>query len=440
MAKKKRRSLGVGSGILAVLLLFFIIYIVGVFYFNNHFLFRTKVNNIDVSLMDKEIAQKTLSLSDYNLEVLQKDLSGNDKDEYLNINEAGTKLEFDVSNLLKEQNNIFWFTSLFRNNNLACNDVTGTYDKDNIKYLVDKLYCLQEINTVKPKDAAIVLEGNELKLIEAHDGLQIDKDKVVEKVINCLDNLLSGSKNNVVDLRNDYNKASIPSSSLTHDYENMKKVLDKTITINISNNYQTFIEKNKIIELLELNNNKFEVNYDNLKTYIDSLVKQYPNSDESYYMNTEALSKLLSDNLLLDYDSIIKVEWLKTKKGNTYIDVDISDQTLYFYVDGEVVMSSPVVTGAQDSGTPKGTYEIQRKVADTTLKGADYTEHVDYWIGWDYDTGGRLYGFHDASWRDSFGGDIYLTDGSHGCVNMPLSKVRYLYENAEMGTKVIIHD
>ena len=57
----------------------------------------------------------------------------NDKDEYHNINEAGTKLEFDVSNLLKEQNNILWFTSLFRNNNLACNDVTGTYDKDNIK-------------------------------------------------------------------------------------------------------------------------------------------------------------------------------------------------------------------------------------------------------------------------------------------------------------------
>ena len=48
-------------------------------------------------------------------------------------------------------------------------------------------------------------------------------------------------------------------------------------------------------------------------------------------------------------------------------------------------------------------------------------------------------GLHDASWRRKFGGNIYLKDGSHGCVNMPSDKASDLYENVEVGTKVLVH-
>ena len=49
-------------------------------------------------------------------------------------------------------------------------------------------------------------------------------------------------------------------------------------------------------------------------------------------------------------------------------------------------------------------------------------------------------GFHDATWQSSFGGNRYLNGyGSHGCINMPLSKAKTLYGMISVGTKVIIH-
>ena len=50
----------------------------------------------------------------------------------------------------------------------------------------------------------------------------------------------------------------------------------------------------------------------------------------------------------------------------------------------------------------------------------------------------RPYGMHDASWRSQFGGSIYKYNGSHGCVNMPRSKVSKLYKMVPNGTRVII--
>ena len=53
---------------------------------------------------------------------------------------------------------------------------------------------------------------------------------------------------------------------------------------------------------------------------------------------------------------------------------------------------------------------------------------------------GNGYGLHDATWRSSFGGDIYKYSGSHGCVNLPPSKAGELYDLISVGTIVIIHN
>ena len=47
-------------------------------------------------------------------------------------------------------------------------------------------------------------------------------------------------------------------------------------------------------------------------------------------------------------------------------------------------------------------------------------------------------GIHDASWRDEYGGEIYKTNGSHGCINTPYEKMEQLYERADIGTPVIM--
>lgn len=35
--------------------------------------------------------------------------------------------------------------------------------------------------------------------------------------------------------------------------------------------------------------------------------------------------------------------------------------------------------------------------------------------------------------------DIYLGNGSHGCVNLPNEAAETIYDNVEAGTKVLVH-
>lgn len=117
-----------------------------------------------------------------------------------------------------------------------------------------------------------------------------------------------------------------------------------------------------------------------------------------------------------------------------YILVDISDQTLKYYVKGKVKLKSNVVTGGRGYGTPTGRFKLHHKARNVNLTGPGYVSHVNYWMPFI----GQSYGMHDASWRSQFGGSIYKYNGSHGCVNMPRSKVSKLYKMVPNGTRVII--
>lgn len=117
-----------------------------------------------------------------------------------------------------------------------------------------------------------------------------------------------------------------------------------------------------------------------------------------------------------------------------FVEVDISDQELNLYKDNESILCSPVVTGKTSTPTNEGYFDIDWMTTDTYLKGAGYCTHVDYWMPFD---GGI--GLHDAPWRDSFGGDIYVDNGSHGCVNLDNNTASIIYDNVEPGSRVLVH-
>lgn len=128
--------------------------------------------------------------------------------------------------------------------------------------------------------------------------------------------------------------------------------------------------------------------------------------------------------------------------GDTYIDVDINKQKLIYFENGSKKFSTDVVTGCRNNGTttPTGLYSILNKDTNVTLKGRNangskYSSFVNYWMAFL----GSSYGIHDASWRTSFGGDIWITNGSHGCINVPPSKMAKLYKMVDWGTPVIVH-
>lgn len=122
--------------------------------------------------------------------------------------------------------------------------------------------------------------------------------------------------------------------------------------------------------------------------------------------------------------------------GSTYVEISIDQQHMWYYKNGKLVVETDVVTGNADGAhnTPKGFHKIFGKSRNTYLSGPGYCSFVNYWMPF---YGGC--GIHDASWRSSYGGTIYKGNGSHGCVNTPKSAVSKIYNNATIGTPVIIY-
>ena len=123
--------------------------------------------------------------------------------------------------------------------------------------------------------------------------------------------------------------------------------------------------------------------------------------------------------------------------GDTYIEINITRQHLWFYKDGKLIAQGSVVTGNPAKGydTVTGTYFIEYKEKDSVLSGPGYDAKVKYWMPFF----GNM-GLHDASWRSAFGGEIYKRNGTHGCVNAPRYLAKRIFESIEEGVPVIIYE
>ncbi|MBE5840218.1 MAG: L,D-transpeptidase [Butyrivibrio sp.] len=157
----------------------------------------------------------------------------------------------------------------------------------------------------------------------------------------------------------------------------------------------------------------------------DSLISAYLQGN----FNEESTVSLAPSDSVIEYDA-------SELLGKTYIEVNMGEQHLYYYVNGELSMDMPIVTGNvnRSRGTPTGIYNVYNKRYHTNLVGVDYVSYVNYWLGVH-----KGVGIHDATWRSKFGDEIYKRDGSHGCINCPLDSVEKLWEVVEVGTPVVLY-
>lgn len=121
--------------------------------------------------------------------------------------------------------------------------------------------------------------------------------------------------------------------------------------------------------------------------------------------------------------------------GDTFVEVDMTSQKLYYYEAGELKLETDIVTGntGRRWGTPSGVNYVYNMQTNRVLRGPGYASHVNYWVP----VKGSI-GIHDASWRKEFGGEIYKTNGSHGCINVPGDKMEELYNMLEIGVPVVM--
>lgn len=350
------------------------------------------------------------------------------------------------------------------NENIYGNEIALSYKSDNevyydenlLKEAINKLPILNSNNMLKSESPKLIYENSKYTIVKEVYGNSVDMNMLYEKISEAIK-----SKNEKIDLEelNFYEKPKFTSRSRV--VNNAKKILNKYVASKIIYNYAGLtqvLEGNQIKDWLKVDDN-FQVILDEYKVmeYVNNLANSYTSSlgstipvdggyngnNHSWTVNVTEEAKALIENIksgetVNKYPIYIQSaagEYFN-QVGNTFVEIDMTKQHLWYYKDGYLVVEGDVVTGNVSNGasTPDGVYKIYSKQKDTVLRGDDYAAPVSFWMPFN-----RNIGLHDANWRTEFGGEIYLNDGSHGCVNAPYYVAKTVYENINKGTYVICH-
>lgn len=445
--------------LLLLLLIFAVIYAGGVFYYNTHFLRGTVIDQIKVSNMTvQKLAEE---IQEYSLQITEYGSDGSSLEESITGKEISLSYSSKepLEEILKEQNKWLWFLPV--GDSYETEELI-TYDKTALEEQVLQLKGFQEDFFVSPTDAHIseYTPENGFEIIPETEGNELDYELTLKTISSAVDSLT-----NQIDLKqeNCYLKPQI-----TSDDERLQETLEKiqtytgvTITYTFGNNTET-LDGSVISSWITADGLEAELDQEKVEEYVASLRKKYDtifrsrtfmtsygkeitidSGDYGWWMNytQEAieLAEMIKngesgERTPVYYQTAASYE--KPDYGTTYVEINLTAQHLFYYQDGTLILESDFVSGNSARGydTPDGVYSITYKQRNATLTGENYETPVSYWMPFN----GNI-GMHDASWRNTFGGDIYKTNGSHGCINLPVSVAQELYGYVEKGTPVICY-
>ncbi len=159
----------------------------------------------------------------------------------------------------------------------------------------------------------------------------------------------------------------------------------------------------------------------------------------AYQFKVRAVRKARGKTYKSGFANIYASTTVGAMKG-TWVEVCIKTQTLKMYVKNKLYVKTPIVSGnVGDRHTSKGTHSVIMKASPKRLKGSyrgqSWDTQVKYWLQFT----GDAQGIHDSTWRSAYGGNIYKTNGSHGCVNTPIGAMKKIYKKAYVGMPVIVY-
>lgn len=463
--KKKNQKMVLWSS-LGVLFAFLLgLLIAGSVYCSSHFIKGTIINEIDASGLTMEELESRMR--EYVLTVRERTGEGS----YITETITGDQIGVTVSNtdelngILKQQNILKAISSYIKGEQQV-------YTVENLYAYVDsalmtailKLQGFQESFVVEPVDAHISEYDaeNGYRIVPEIRGNVLNQTKTIQTVETAVDALLTE-----IDLEKAgcYEEPSVyaDDAKLTERLAQMKQYTDLRIVYH-------FGQQEEVIDgsvlsgwlLVDEETNKVSVSEEKIDDFVVMLRKKYDTifrsrefqtsygktitiegGDYGWWMNysqeQEQLKEMIrngeSGERIPVYYQTAAV-YGSQDYGNTYIEINLTAQHLFLYVNGEKKMESEFVSGnaARGFDTPAGIYGITYKEQDAMLVGENYETPVSYWMPFN----GNI-GLHDAIWRDSFGADIYKKSGSHGCVNMPYLKAKELYGEIAKGTPVICY-
>jgi hypothetical protein len=438
-----------------MLLIYFLITI----YFSAHFLLHTVINGADVSLKaHADTAQIMHNYADnYQLQITEHNgvteiISGQDID--MKYHESDS-----ITELGRMQNQFQWISSLFKSRRYNLKN-TFIYNADYLEAAINKLDCLNK-NIIEPRNVSFPYSNGAYKVTEAIFGNKIIRDRL-DKAIKI--NIETGNTKLYLQEKYYYEQPKYTlssyktmitknmldkyvSASIVYHFGNKKEAVDKSIInkwLSVDDNLDVIIDNAAVAEYIKGLSEKYDTvkKVRKFKTSTDKIV-EIKGGLYGWKINQKEETKALIEHIMngetIEKDPVYSRKAISRDEndiGGTYVEINITKQHLWFYKDGKLVIDGPVVTGNPNNGnaTATGVFFLNYKRKNETLSGPGYEAKVTYWMPF-Y---GNM-GLHDAGWRSSFGGEIYKSKGTHGCVNAPLNLAKVVYENINVGIPIICY-
>ena len=456
--QKWNKPLVITAGVMLTVAVFYIVMAV---FFKSHFTFGTTINGLNVGGKNTAQVEKLLKkeTETYVLEILERE----DKVEGIAGSNIGLELKLngEVKALLKEQNGLLWIGDIFKKPALVL-EQNATYDERALRSEVSSLNALKPSNQREPVNATYSeYTGTGYELVPADYGTTLIEEKVVKAVEEAVGKLAAS-----VDLAEHdcYVKPEIED-----DNKQLTELLMTLNTYTATEIHYQFGEKEEVLagdrisEWLSVDEDMMvNVDSDGVLAYVKELAKKYNTAFSPKKLMTSYGTEVTitngsygwwidnageKDQIIADLETGEKIErepvyfaransYGENDYGDSYVEINLTAQHLFLYVEGELIVESDFVSGCikKGFGTPGGAFPITYTTKDAVLRGADYATPVNYWMPFN----GNI-GMHDLTSRKAFGGDIYVTNGSHGCINLPYNAAKTIYENVEKGFPVLVY-
>lgn len=426
-------------------------------YYQDRFLPNTSIDDIDIS--NKTVAEANDLLHDRYSKQSFTIKEGNTDWKTINLAQFGLQTDFtkELEDLKDEQNQWTWGMAYV---SAAEDKKLGTVSVDQQKLTSETATIKEALETLNEGRTA----SKDATLKKGDDGFSIEPEVVgdaidVEQTVTDLQKAITSGESEL-DLTAYQKKPSVTSDDkeLAKEMESLNKIAQ--VNANYSINGSTFqIPTATIMDWLSYKDGKNTIDEEKVRNYVADLGNQYNTSTNASTFKSTKQGEVsvpagtLSWTIQTDSETSALIEALKTGEdftrspvvlgsadpsgplfGNTYIEVDLKNQHMWYYKDGAVALETDIISGKPKSPTPTGVFYVWNKERNATLTGEDYSSPVDYWMPIDW-TG---VGIHDSDWQPEYGGDLWKTRGSHGCVNTPPGVMKELFGMVEVGTPVIV--
>lgn len=436
-------------------------YVAFAIYFQSHFCFGTTIDGIKVGARSAAQVEELIKeeIDGYSLKLVERE----DETETIEGRGIGIAPVFngEVEGLLKMQNGFAWIVTLFQKEELELERVVS-YDEAALDDVLEELSCVQSENQREPVNAVYseYSKAEGYTLIPADYGTLIDKTAlkrvISEAVMSLADEVnlsesgcyvepeVADDNEELLALIDDLNR--YVETTITYDFGEDKEILDGEIisTWLSDEDMELTVDEEAVLSYVKELGRTYNTAYKpkELETSYGTTVTITNGFYGWRIDNAGEVAQILAD--ITTGDKIAREPvYAQTANshgendyGDSYVEINLTAQHLFVYKDGKLVVESDFVSGNVSKGhaTPTGAYGVTYTTTDAVLRGEDYETPVKYWMPYAGDVG-----MHDATWRKSFGGNIYKTSGSHGCINLPLSVAKKIYETIDKGYAVLVY-